>query len=134
MLNRLFSPASSGIFKTRSADRDIATDAGAVLAIAKAIDLALEKAKAEHAGLKRRMEDVISRAAIVGGNEIEDDQTRSQSRSTLLHKNDIDIRAGEQRLRVIENNISHFEHLRTDIQGRFPGIDMGHNGQFKDAV
>lgn len=129
MLKRLFMPSHIGAFRTRSADRDLATDVAAVLAIAKAIDLALEASRAEHAGLRQRMDDVISRAAIVGGNEIEEHQTHSDSRSAMLRKSDVDIRYGEQRLIVIENNISHFEHLKTDLQIRFPNINISNGGR-----
>jgi hypothetical protein len=123
MLKRIFSP-SSGMFKTRSADRDSATDQGAVLAIAKAIDLAIETAAAERSGLKRRMDDVISRAAIVGGNEIEEYRPHPDARSDVLHKADLDIRAGEARLLILDSNVSSFLLLRTELQSRFPAIAL----------
>lgn len=124
MLKRLFKPSHAGVFRTRSAARDIETDVAALLAVARAIDVALEKSQAEHAGLRRRMDDVVSRAAMVGGNEIEEHQAHSDSRSAMLHESDVDIRYAERRLVVIENNISHFKHLKTDLQNRFPDIKI----------
>ena len=79
-------------------------------------------AETEHAGLKGQLDEVISHAAIVGGNEIEDYQIRHDARSEMLHKSDNEIRAGEKRLRVIDGNISSFRLLKIDLPRHFPGI------------
>lgn len=121
MLKRLLL-SSGGVFKTRSADRDRATDAGMVLAIARAIDLALDTSNTERAGLRRRMDDVLSRAAIVGGNEIEEYQSRSEVLTDMLHQADVDIRAGEARLLVIEDHISNYTSLKDELRRRFPDL------------
>jgi hypothetical protein len=121
MLKRIFR-SSSETFRTRSPDRDRITDERLVQAVAAAIDAALQSAEYEYNGLKQRLDSVISIAAIVGGNEIEDVQTQSDPRAALLQKSDDEIRIGEARLRVLESNLAHFKNLRRDLEKRFPGI------------
>lgn len=121
MLKRIFR-SSSETFRTRSPDRDRITDERLVQAVAAAIDAALQSAEYEYNGLKHRLDSVISIAAIVGGNEIEDVQTQSDPRAALLQKSDDEIRIGEARLRVLESNLAHFKNLRRDLEKRFPEI------------
>ncbi|WP_441276566.1 hypothetical protein AB7783_01205 [Tardiphaga sp. 172_B4_N1_3] len=123
MLKRIFR-SSSETFRTRSPERDRITDERLVLAIAATIDSGLRSSEYEHDGLKRRLEDVISIAAIVGGNEIEDVNSQSDPRAELLQKSDDEIRIGEARLRTLENNIEHFRSLKRDLRRRFPGINL----------
>ncbi|MGM4932254.1 hypothetical protein [Tardiphaga sp. 619_E2_N8_5] len=123
MLKRIFR-SSSETFRTRSPERDRITDERLVLAIAATIDSGLRSAEYEHDGLKRRLEDVISIAAIVGGNEIEDVNSQSDPRAELLQKSDDEIRIGEARLRTLENNIEHFRSLKRDLRRRFPSINL----------
>ena len=120
MIRQLFRSRSKGGFQSRSPERDTNADNEAVKSIATAIDLVLERAEAERAGLKRRIDDVISRAAIVGGNDIDDYLTRTEDRSNMLSSSDAEIRGGQERLRIIEQNISHFKFLKTALQTRFP--------------
>lgn len=123
MLKRIFQ-TSSDVFRTRSPDRDHVTDERLILAVATAIDAALKSFEYEHAGLKRRLADVISIAAIVGGNEIEDVQAQSNPRADLLQKSDNDIRYGEERLRNLENHIMSFQAVRDDLERRFPRVSI----------
>jgi DNA polymerase III alpha subunit (gram-positive type) len=125
MLKRIFQ-ASSGAFRTRSPDRDHVTDERLVLAVATAIDAALKSFAYEHAGLKRRLDDVISIAAIVGGNEIEDIQAQSNPRADLLQKSDNEIRYGEERLHNLQNHIKSLQALRVDLEKRFPDVSIPH--------
>ena len=121
MIKQLFrSRPKGGGFQSRSPERDTNADNEAVESIAAAIDLVLEKAEAERTGLKRRIDDVISRAAIIGGNDIDDYLTRTEDRSNMLSNSDAEIRRGQERLRIIEQNISHFKFLKTALQTRFP--------------
>jgi hypothetical protein len=69
---RLFRSRSDGRFKARSIERDADTDNSAVKVVADAINLVLEQAETERIGLKKRMDDVTSRAALVGGNDTDD--------------------------------------------------------------
>ncbi|MDB5563847.1 MAG: hypothetical protein JWP84_413 [Tardiphaga sp.] len=123
MLKRFFRSTSSTDFKTRSANRDSETDQQAVFSVARAIDLALQGAETERAGLKRRLDDVIASAALAGGNEIEEYHARPDARSQMLHKSDDEIRNGEERLRTLESNIAGFRLLRADLQKHFPDVN-----------
>jgi hypothetical protein len=117
---RLFrSPSDSG-FKARSLKRDADTDRNAVKSVADAINLALEQAEAERAGLKRRMDDVTSRAAVVGGNDADEFLTRTEDRSEMLRESDDELKRAQERLSVIETNISHFRFLKAALRSRFP--------------
>lgn len=120
MLKALFRSRSRDGFQARSPERDANSDQEAVTSIAVAIDHVLQKTEAERAGLKRRIDDVISRAAIVGGNDTDDYLTRSEDRSKMLKDSDAEIRRGQERLAVLEQNIAHFKFLKTALQTRFP--------------
>ena len=56
----------------------------------------------------------------MGGNDIDDYLTRTEDRSDMLKQSDAEIRRGQERLKVIDQNISHFRFLRTELQSRFP--------------
>lgn len=122
MIRHLFRSRSKGGFKSRSSERDINADNEAVKSIAVAISLVLDKAEAEQAGLKRQIDEVISRAAIAGGNDIDDYLTRTEDRTSMLNDSDDEIRRGQERLKIIEQNISHFKFLKTALQTRFPDV------------
>lgn len=123
MLKRIFR-SSSETFRTRSPDRDRITDERLVQAVANAIDAALLSAEYEHNGLKHRLDEVISVAAIVGGNDIEDVQGQTGPRAELLQKSDDEIRIGEGRLRTLESNMAHFRSLRRELEQRFSGVEI----------
>jgi hypothetical protein len=116
----LFRSRSNEGFQARSPERDAAGDSDAVKSVATAIDLVLEKAEAERAGLKDRIDDVLSRAAIACGNDIDDYLTRADDRASMLRASEAEIQRGQERLKVIEQNISHFKFLKTALQTRFP--------------
>lgn len=124
MIKQWFRSRSNESFQARSPERDAVSDNEAIKTVAVAIDLVLEKAEAERAGLKNRVDDVLSLAAVVGGNDIEDYLTRTEDRSKMLKDSDAEIRRGQERLRVIEQNISHFKFLRAALQTRFPDFKL----------
>jgi len=109
-------------FRTRSKERDADTDNEAIRSIASAIKTALNKAETERTGLRARMDGVLSRAAIVGGNDIDDYLTRTKDRSTMLSNSDAEIGRGEERLKVLDQNIVHIKFLKTAMQTRFPDL------------
>jgi hypothetical protein len=117
MISQLFRSRSK--FQARSPERDADTDNEAVRSVASAIALVLTKAEAERTGLKNRIDNVLSVAAIVGGNDIDDYLTRTEDCSQILRESDAEIRRGQDRLRVIEQNISHFKFLSAALQTRF---------------
>lgn len=122
MIKQFFRFRSDEGFRARSPERDASTDNETVRSIAAAIDAALGKAEAERKGLQGRIDDVISRAAIVGGNDIDDYLTRTEDRSAMLRDSDAEIKRGQKRLTVLDQNISHFRFLKAALQTRFPAI------------
>jgi Trp operon repressor len=77
----------------------------------------LQKIEAQR-GLKGRLDDVIARAAIVGGNDIDDFLTRDEVRSTLLAGSDGEITRGQARLKTLD----HFKFLKAALRGRVEGL------------
>jgi hypothetical protein len=124
MIKQLFRFSSDSQFRTRSKERDADTDNEAIKSITAAIEAALNKAENERIGLKARIDDVLSRAAIVGGNDIDDYLTRTEDRSTMLSDSDAEITRGEERLKVLDQNIVHVKFLRTALRTRFPDLKI----------
>jgi len=123
MLTNLFRRSrSDGPFRTRAPGRDQELDDELVGQVAAAIDEALQKVEAQRDGLKRRLDDVIARAAIVGGNDLDDCLTRDEARSTLLAASDGEIARGQARLKTLDEQLAHFRFLKTALQTRFPGF------------
>jgi hypothetical protein len=121
---RLFRSRPDGGFKARARERDADNDSRAVKSVADAIDLVLKQAEAEQTGLKTRMDDVIARAAVAGGNDTDEHMTRSDDLAEMLRNSDTEIKRGQERLSTIEKNISHFRFLKTALQSRFPGSKL----------
>jgi hypothetical protein len=124
MIKQLFWFRPGDGFRTRSKERDADSDNEAIRSIASAIEAALNKAENERIGLKARIDDVLSRAAIVGGNDIDDYLTRTEDRSTMLSNSDTEIGRGEERLKVLDQNIVHVKFLKTALQTRFPNLKI----------
>jgi hypothetical protein len=110
-------------FKARSATRDISTDQARLIAIAKAVENAIETAEAERAGLDRRIEDVLARAAVTFGNGTDEYLERDAVRSKHQDLFGIEIKNGQRRLKELENQIEHLKFLRTAMITRFPELD-----------
>jgi len=126
MLINLFRRSrSDGPFRTRVPARDQELDDALVRQVASAIEEALEKVEAQRDGLKRRLDDVIARAAIVGGNDLDDCLTRDEARSILLAASDGEIARGQARLKTLDEQLSHFRFLKTTLQARFPDFRAG---------
>jgi hypothetical protein len=109
-----------GPFRTRAPARDHELDNQLVGQVAAAIDEALQKVEAQRDGLKRRLDDVIARAAIVGGNDLDDFLTRDEASSTLLAASDGEIARGQARLKTLDEQLGHFRFLKAALQSRFP--------------
>ena len=126
MLINLFRRSrADGPFRTRAPARDQDLDNELVGQVAAAIDDALQKIEAQRDGLKRRLDDVIARAAIVGGNDLDDFLTRDEARSTLLAASDGEIARGQARLKMLDEQLSHFRFLKAALQTRFPDFKAG---------
>ena len=107
-------------FKARSAARDAETDSGRISAIRRAIDHALSGAEKEHAGLTRRVDDVLSRAAVTFGNG--DDEYLEREALDNHHQDlfDKEILNGQRRLKELGASIAHFKFLKAAMLSRFP--------------
>ena len=125
LINLFRRSGQDGPFRTRAPARDQDLDNELVGQVASAIDEALQKVEAQRDGLKRRLDDVIARAAIVGGNDLDDCLTRDEARSTLLAASDGEIARGQARLKTLDEQLSHFRFLKTALQMRFPDFEAG---------
>jgi hypothetical protein len=125
LINPFRRSRSDGPFRTRAHARDQELDSQLVGQVAAAIDEALQKVEAQRDGLKRRLEDVIARAAIVGGNDLDDFLTRDEARSNLLAASDSEIARGQVRLKTLDEQLSHFKYLKAALQSRFPDFGGG---------
>jgi hypothetical protein len=107
-------------FKARSADRDADTDRSRVGAILEAIEDALRAAELEQAGLGRRVEDVLARAAVTLGNDSDEYLERDPLDSHHQDLFSVEISNGQRRLKELATTISHFKFLKTATLTRFP--------------
>jgi hypothetical protein len=112
-----------GGFKTRSSERDAAIDRSRVGSIMSAIEEARGAAEAEQAGLKRRFDDVLARASIVVGNEVDEYLDREPHRTSALNFFDTEIVRAEQRLKGLATLIVHLRFLKTATITRFPELN-----------
>jgi hypothetical protein len=121
MVMNLFRRSQSGSpFRTRAPARDEETDNEVVGQVASAIEKANAMLGAQRDGLRRRLDDVIARSAIVGGNDLDDCLTRGEGDLTLLAASDKEIERCEARLKELEEQLSHLEFLKAELQKRFP--------------
>lgn len=102
----------SNVFKARSIDRDVATDAARLAAISGAIDKALAEADAEKAGLARRLADVVARASLTFGNETDEYLTRDPLSDAHQSELSAEIKYAEGRLQKLESQIGRYRTLK----------------------
>ncbi|WP_339037461.1 hypothetical protein WHZ78_07160 [Bradyrhizobium symbiodeficiens] len=107
-------------FRVRSADRDVETDQQRVGAIMAAIDDALHAAERERAGLGRRVDDVVARAAVTLGNGDDEYLHREPLDSHHHDLFDAEILNGQKRLKELGAAIAHFKFVKAAMQSRFP--------------
>ncbi|MGM4919922.1 hypothetical protein [Tardiphaga sp. 813_E8_N1_3] len=107
-------------FRARSAERDAETDRERLDFVLSALDSALSNAEAEQAGLTRRVDDVLARAAVTFGNGDDEYLTREKLDSDHLDLFETEISNGQRRLRDLAVSISHFKFLKTAMLSRFP--------------
>src|SRR3954471_17438673 len=96
-------------FKARSAERDADTDRERISTIMVAIDAALNAAESEQAGLSRRVDDALARAAVTFGNGTDEYLEREPLDS---HHQDLfaaDISNGQRRLKELRATVSHLK-------------------------
>src|SRR3981081_916748 len=107
-------------FKARSADRDAETDRLRVSSILEAIENALHAAEQEQAGLNRRVEDVLARAAVTFGNGTDEYLEREPLDSHHQDLFSAEIANGQRRLKELATTITHFKFLKAATLSRFP--------------
>jgi hypothetical protein len=120
--NSLKTRSGNQTFKARSADRDAETDRSRVGSVLEAVESALHAAEQEQAGLYRRVEDVLARAAVTLGNGSDEYLEREALDN---HHQDLfssEISNGQRRLKELANSITHFKFLKTAILSRFPDL------------
>jgi hypothetical protein len=111
-------------FKARSAARDTETDHARAASIFRSIDDALKGAKAEHAGLTSRVNDVLARAAVTVGNDSDEYLTRNPEDSYYQNLLGTEIENGQRRMNELAVIIGHFEFLKTTLITRFPDLKL----------
>jgi len=107
-------------FRARSAERDAETDRARIGSIATAIDAALHAAESEQAGLSRRVDDVLARAAVTFGNGTDEYLEREALDN---HHQDLftaEISNGQRRLKELAIEIVHFRFMKAAMLSRFP--------------
>jgi hypothetical protein len=111
-------------FKARSVGRDTETDHARAASIFRSIEHALEGARAEQAGLKLRVDDVLARAAITLGNDSDEYITRDPEDSRYQDLLGTEIANGQRRLNELTITIGHFQFLKTALFTRFPDFKL----------
>ena len=111
-------------FKARSADRDAEVDRRRAVAVFRSIEEALQAARAEHAGLTSRVDDVLARAAMTMGNDTDEYLTRHPEDSRYLDELDAEIANGQRRLAELAQTIGHFQFLKTALLSRFSDFNL----------
>ncbi|WP_398480042.1 hypothetical protein [Tardiphaga sp.] len=107
-------------FRARSPERDAETDRERLDAVMSAIDQALSSAEAEQAGLTRRVDDVLARAAVTFGNGDDEYLTRESLDSHHLDLFETEIQNGQRRIRDLTGTIAHYKALKDTFVSRFP--------------
>src|ERR1700736_170169 len=121
---QLFLRARANHFKARSAGRDTETDHARSASFFRSIEDALDGAKAEQAGLKSRIDDVLARAAVTLGDDSDEYLTRDPKDSHHQNLLGTEIANGQRRLNELEATIGHFKFLKTALITRFPDLKL----------
>lgn len=107
-------------FKARSAERDAETDRQRIGSIVASIEGALEAAENEQAGLSRRVDDVLARAAVTIGNGTDEYLEREALDN---HHQDLftaEMLNGQRRLKELATEIAHFKFVKAAMLSQFP--------------
>jgi hypothetical protein len=107
-------------FKARSAERDAETDRLRIGSIVSAIETALQAAEKEQAGLSRRVDEVLARAAVTLGNGTDEYLEREPLDSHHQDLFDTEILNGQRRLKELAIEIGHFNSIMAAVLSRFP--------------
>jgi hypothetical protein len=111
---------SSLSFKARSPERDNELIEKLVNQVASTLRQAAQEVEAQRDGLNRRLEAVTTRAAVIGGNDIDDSFARDEADAAALAASDVEIARAESRLKTLKEQLSHFTFLEATLHARFP--------------
>ncbi len=107
-------------FRARSPERDAETDRARIGAILTAIETALHAAESEQAGLSRRVDDVLARAAVTMGNGTDEYLEREDLDNYHQDLFTAEISNGQRRLKELAAEIAHFKFMKAAVLSRFP--------------
>jgi hypothetical protein len=114
-------------FKARAPARDDELIKTMVGRVSSALHHAAQEIQAQRDGLRRRLDAVITRAAVIGGNDIDESLTRDEAEAAVLAASDIEIARAEARLKILDEQLSHFIFLKSAMHSRFPmSTDSSH--------
>lgn len=107
-------------FRARSAERDAETDRARIASIMTTIDSVLQAAENEQAGLNRRVEEALARAAVTFGNGTDEYLEREPLDNYHQDIFSADISNGQRRLKELGTTLSHLKFIKAAMLTRFP--------------
>jgi hypothetical protein len=107
-------------FKARSPARDHELVRKLVGRVETALHQAEREIAAQRDGLQKRLDAIVTRAAVIGGNDIDDSLTRDVADAAVLAASDVEIARAESRLKTLEEQLSHLAFLQDALHARFP--------------
>lgn len=115
-----FIRSHTGVFRTRSASRNEASDRVAIRQVADAIGDVLRRLESERRGLSRRVSDVLARAAITAGNGGDEYLTREAPETAHLSEFESEIKRGQTRIGELERNLEKLRTVQLVLEQEFP--------------
>ncbi len=109
-------------FKARGPDRDAETDQARLNSIMRALEIAIEEAESERAGLTRRVDDALARAAVTFGNGTDEYLEREALDGYHQDLFAAEISNGQRRLNELALTIGHLTFLQSEMLSRFPQL------------
>ena len=121
-------------FKARSPERDAELVETQVNNVSSALHHAVREIEAQRDGLRRRLDAVITRAAVIGGNDIDESLTRDETDAAVLTASDAEIARAETRLKVLERQLSDFKTLVATLHSLFPDFKASALGSYESTA
>lgn len=105
-------------FLTRSADRETDADLERIDPIRRTISSALQSLESEQDGFRKRIAETTMRAALIAGNDMDNQADREPADTLILKDYDEQIRRAEARLNKLNDLISHLKFIRAAVVTR----------------
>jgi hypothetical protein len=80
----------------------------------------LSGAEKDLTGLKRRIDDVVTRAAVTAGNADDEYLAREPADAHCHYLFDVEMKTGYRRIEALSEQIKHFRCLKAALISRFP--------------